>query len=315
VSYWDGKRVCVTGGAGFLGGHIVEELARRGATDVFVPDTEHYDLRTLDGIGRMLADAKPDLIVHVAALVGGIGANRASPGRFFYDNAIMGIQLIEEARKAGVAKLVVIGTVCAYPEITPVPFREEELWNGYPEPTNAPYGLAKKMLLVQLQAYRSQYGLNGVFLLPVNLYGPRDNFDVKTGHVMAAMIRKMVAGRDDGTPVILWGDGSPTREFLYVADAANAVLDAAERYDEGDPVNLGSGMEISTRDLARLIAKHVGYSGPIEWDTSQPNGQPRRMLDVSRAKERFGWEARVDFDEGIRRTVEWWEAVGRAEQP
>ncbi len=315
MGFWDGRRVCVTGGAGFLGGHIVEELERRGATDVFVPAAEHYDLRTLDGIRRMLADAKPDLIVHLAAVVGGIGANRANPGRFFYDNAIMGIQLIEEARKAGVGKLVVLGTVCAYPKMTPVPFREEELWNGYPEPTNAPYGLAKKMLLVQLQAYRTQYGLNGVFLLPVNLYGPRDNFDLETGHVIPAMIRKMVAGRDEGTPVVLWGDGSPTREFLYVADAANGVLDAAERYNDGEPVNLGSGMEISIRDLAELIARHVGYDGPIEWDTSQPNGQPRRMLDVSKARERFGFEARVDFDEGIRRTVEWWETASRQEKP
>jgi GDP-L-fucose synthase len=314
VGFWDGRRVCVTGGAGFLGGHIVEELERRGATEVFVPAAELYDLRTLDGIGRMLADAKPDLIVHLAAVVGGIGANRANPGRFFYDNAIMGIQLIEEARKAGVGKLVVLGTVCAYPKMTPVPFREEELWNGYPEPTNAPYGLAKKMLLVQLQAYRTQYGLNGVFLLPVNLYGPRDNFDLETGHVIPAMIRKMVAGRDEGTPVVLWGDGSPTREFLYVADAANGVLDAAERYNDGEPVNLGSGMEISIRDLAELIARHVGYDGPIEWDTSQPNGQPRRMLDVSEARERFGFEARVDFDEGIRRTVEWWETASRQEK-
>ncbi len=315
MGFWDGKRVCVTGGAGFLGGHVVEELVRRGATDVFVPLSEEYDLRTLDGIRSMLAAAGPDLIIHLAGIVGGIGANRANPGRFFYDNAIMGIQLIEEARKAGVGKLVVLGTVCAYPKITPVPFREEELWNGYPEPTNAPYGLAKKMLLVQLQAYRQQYGLNGVFLLPVNLYGPRDNFDLETGHVIPAMIRKMVAGRDEGTPVVLWGDGSSTREFLYVTDAANGILDAAERYDEGDPVNLGSGMEISIRDLAELIAKHAGYDGPIEWDTSQPNGQPRRMLDVSRAKERFGWEARVDFDEGIRRTVEWWEAARRLEKP
>jgi GDP-L-fucose synthase len=315
VGFWDGKRVCVTGGAGFLGGHVLEELGRRGATDVFVPLSEEYDLRTLEGIRSMLADAGPDLIIHLAGIVGGIGANRANPGRFFYDNAIMGIQLIEEARKTGVGKLVVLGTVCAYPEITPVPFREEELWNGYPEPTNAPYGLAKKMLLIQLQAYRQQYGLNGIFLLPVNLYGPRDNFDLESGHVIPAMIRKMVAGRDVDAPVVLWGDGSPTREFLYVADAANGVLDAAERYDEGDPVNLGSGMEISIRDLAQLIAKHVGYHGPIEWDTSQPNGQPRRMLDVSRARERFGWEARVDFDEGIRRTVEWWEAARRLEKP
>jgi len=314
VTFWDGKRVCVTGGAGFLGGHLIRELAIRGANDVFVPQAGDYDLRTLDGITRMLADAKPDLIIHLAAVVGGIGANRANPGRFFYDNAIMGVQLIEEARKAGVAKFVALGTICAYPKFTPVPFREEDLWNGYPEETNAPYGLAKKMMLVQLQGYRQQYDFNGVFLLPVNLYGPRDNFDLETSHVIPAMIRKMVAGRDQGAPVLLWGDGSPTREFLYVEDCARGIADAAERYNDSEPVNLGSGMEISIRDLAQLIAKHVGYEGPIEWDASQPNGQPRRMLDVTRAKERFGWEARVDFDEGIRRTVEWWETVGVKEQ-
>jgi len=315
MDFWDGKRVCVTGGAGFLGSFLLEELARRGRSDVFVPHAEDYDLRTLDGITRMLADARPDLIIHLAAVVGGIGANRANPGRFFYDNAIMGVQLIEEARKAGVGKFVALGTICAYPKFTPVPFREENLWSGYPEETNAPYGLAKKMMLVQLQGYRQQYAFNGVFLLPVNLYGPRDNFDLETSHVIPAMIRKMVAGRDEGSPVLLWGDGTPTREFLYVEDCARGIADAAERYDDSEPVNLGSGMEISIRDLAQLIAKHVGYEGPIEWDASQPNGQPRRMLDVSRAKERFGWEARVDFDEGIRRTVEWWETVGRKVQP
>jgi len=314
VTFWDDKRVCVTGGAGFLGGYLLKELALRGATDVFVPQAADYDLRTLDGITRMLADAKPDLIIHLAAVVGGIGANRANPGRFFYDNAIMGVQLIEEARRAGVAKFVALGTICAYPKFTPVPFREEDLWNGYPEETNAPYGLAKKMMLVQLQGYRKQYGFNGVFLLPVNLYGPRDNFDLETSHVIPAMIRKMVAGRDQGATVLLWGDGTPTREFLYVEDCARGIADAAERYDDSEPVNLGSGMEISIRDLAELIAKHVGYEGPIQWDASQPNGQPRRMLDVTRAKQRFGWEARVDFDEGIRRTVEWWEAVGVNEQ-
>jgi GDP-L-fucose synthase len=311
VDFWDGKRVCVTGGAGFLGSFLVEELARRGRPDVFVPRAEDYDLRTLDGITRMLADAQPDLIVHLAAVVGGIGANQANPGRFFYDNAIMGVQLIEEARKAAVGKFVALGTICAYPETTPVPFCEDDLWEGYPEETNAPYGLAKKMMLVQLQGYRQQYGFNGVFLLPVNLYGPRDNFDLETSHVIPAMIRKMVAGRDEGAPVLLWGDGTPTREFLYVEDCARGIADATERYDGPEPVNLGTGTEISIRDLAELIAKHVSYEGPIEWDASRPNGQPRRMLDVTRAKERFGWEAQVDFDEGIRRTVEWWEAVDR----
>jgi GDP-L-fucose synthase len=310
-TFYTGKRICVTGGAGFLGSFLLEELERRGATDVFVPRVEDYDLRSLDGITRMLADAKPDVIIHLAAVVGGIGANRANPGRFFYDNAIMGIQLIEAARLSGVGKFVALGTICAYPKFTPVPFSEDELWNGYPEETNAPYGLAKKMMLVQLQGYREQYGFDGIFLLPVNLYGPRDNFDLESSHVIPAMIRKFVSGRDEGTPVVLWGDGSPTREFLFVEDAARGILDATERYDSSEPVNLGSGMEISIRDLADLIATHVGYTGPIEWDTSQPNGQPRRCLDVSRARERFGFTARVPFDEGIRRTVEWWESVGR----
>jgi GDP-L-fucose synthase len=291
-TFYTGKRICVTGGAGFLGSFLLEELERRGATDVFVPRVEDYDLRSLDGITRMLADAKPDVIIHLAAVVGGIGANRANPGRFFYDNAIMGIQLIEAARLSGVGKFVALGTICAYPKFTPVPFSEDELWNGYPEETNAPYGLAKKMMLVQLQGYREQYGFDGIFLLPVNLYGPRDNFDLESSHVIPAMIRKFVSGRDEGTPVVLWGDGSPTREFLFVEDAARGILDATERYDSSEPVNLGSGMEISIRDLADLIATHVG-------------------LDVSRARERFGFTARVPFDEGIRRTVEWWESVGR----
>ncbi len=314
MSFWTDKRVCVTGGAGFLGSFVLEELERRGATDVFVPRLEEYDLRTLEGIQRALRDSRPDLIIHLAAVVGGIGANRANPGRFYYDNAIMGIQLIEQARLMGVGKFLALGTICAYPKFTPVPFREEDLWNGYPEETNAPYGLAKKMMLVQLQGYREQYGYNGIFLLPVNLYGPRDNFHPETSHVIPAMIRKMVAGRDQGEPVVLWGDGTPTREFLYVEDCARGILDAAERYDGPDPVNLGSGMEISIRDLAELIAKHVGYEGSIEWDTSQPNGQPRRSLDVSRSRERFGWAARVDFEEGIRKTVEWWQTVGVKEQ-
>jgi GDP-L-fucose synthase len=311
-TFYTDKRVCVTGGAGFLGSFLVAELGRRGARDVFVPHAEDYDLRTLDGITRMLTDAKPDVVIHLAAVVGGIGANRANPGLFFYDNAIMGIQLIEQARLAGVGKFVALGTICAYPKFTPVPFREDDLWNGYPEETNAPYGLAKKMMLVQLQGYRQQYGFDGIFLLPVNLYGPRDNFDLETSHVIPAMIRKFVAGRDEGTPVVLWGDGSPTREFLYVEDAARGICDATEGYDGPEPVNLGSGTEISIRDLAALIATHVGYTGPIDWDTSRPNGQPRRMLDVSRARELFGWQAQVDFDEGIRRTVKWWETAVRS---
>lgn len=310
MSFWTDRRVCVTGGAGFLGSFVLEELARRGATDVFVPRVEEYDLTRREDIRRCLADSSPDIIIHLAAVVGGIGANMDNPGKFFYDNAIMGIQLIEEARLYGVGKFVALGTICAYPKFTPVPFREEELWNGYPEETNAPYGLAKKMMLVQLQAYRQQYNFNGIFLLPVNLYGPRDNFDLRTSHVIPAMIRKMIAARDEGAAkVVLWGDGSPTREFLYVEDCARGILRAAELYNGPEPVNLGSGMEISIRDLAALIARHVGFRGDITWDISKPNGQPRRCLEVTRAREYFGWQAEVPFEEGIRRTVTWWEGA------
>jgi GDP-L-fucose synthase len=308
MTFWADKRVCVTGGAGFLGGFLLEELGRRGARDVFVPEYPDYDLTRREDILRMLDVAKPDIVIHLAAVVGGIGANMANPGKYFYDNAMMGIQLIEESRLAGVSKFVALGTVCAYPKFAPVPFREQDLWNGYPEETNAPYGLAKKMMLVQCQAYRQQYGFNGIFLLPVNLYGPRDNFDLEASHVIPAMIRKFVAGRDDGAPVVLWGDGTATREFLYVEDCARAIALATEVYDGADPVNLGAGWEISIKDLAELIAKHVGYEGEIVWDTTKPNGQPRRSLDVGRAKDLFGFEAQVPFEEGIRRTVEWWEA-------
>ncbi len=308
MSFWADKRVCVTGGAGFLGSFLTEELERRGAAHIFVPEHLEYDLVKREDILRMLDEAKPDVVIHLAAVVGGIGANMANPGRYFYDNAMMGIQLIEEARKAGVGKFVALGTICAYPKFAPIPFREEDLWNGYPEETNAPYGLAKKMMLVQCQAYRQQYGFDGIFLLPVNLYGPRDNFDLESSHVIPAMIRKMIAARDAGETVTLWGDGSPTREFLYVADCARAIVLAAERYNGSEPVNLGAGWEISIKDLAETIAKYVGYTGDIVWDTSKPNGQPRRKLDVSRAKEYFGFEAEVPFDEGIRATVEWWEA-------
>jgi GDP-L-fucose synthase len=308
MTFWADKRVCVTGGAGFLGGFLLEELGRRGARDVFVPEYPDYDLTRREDILRMLDVAKPDIVIHLAAVVGGIGANMANPGKYFYDNAMMGIQLIEESRLAGVSKFVALGTVCAYPKFAPVPFREQDLWNGYPEETNAPYGLAKKMMLVQCQAYRQQYGFNGIFLLPVNLYGPRDNFDLEASHVIPAMIRKFVAGRDDGAPVVLWGDGTATREFLYVEDCARAIALATEVYDGADPVNLGAGWEISIKDLAELIAKHVGYEGEIVWDTTKPNGQPRRSLDVGRAKDLFGFEAHVPFEEGSRRTVEWWEA-------
>lgn len=310
MSFWTGKRVLVTGGAGFLGSFVLEELARRGAAaaNVFVPRSRDYDLRVREDILRCLADSRPEIVLHLAAVVGGIGANAANPGRFFYDNAIMGTQLIEECRLAGVGKFVALGTICAYPKFTPVPFKEEDLWNGYPEETNAPYGLAKKMMLVQLQSYREQYGFNGIFLLPVNMYGPRDNFDLETSHVIPAMIRKVVAARDSREgEVMLWGDGTPTREFLYVEDSARGILTAAERYDGAEPVNLGSGMEISIRDLAELIARETRFEGRIVWDTSRPTGQPRRMLDVSRAREYFGWAAEVPFEEGVRRTVAWWE--------
>ncbi len=311
--FWEGKRVCVTGGGGFLGSFLTEELARRGATAVFVPHQRDYDLVRREAIDRMLADARPDVVIHLAGVVGGIGANRANPGRFFYENAMMGIQLIEQARQAGVEKFVALGTVCAYPKFTPVPFREDDLWMGYPEETNAPYGLAKKMMLVQLQGYRQQYGFDGIFLLPVNLYGPRDNFDLETSHVIPAMIRKMMDARDAGEgQVVLWGDGTPTREFLFVEDCARGILDAAERYDAAEPVNLGSGTEISICDLAALIAKHTGFEGEIVWDTTKPNGQPRRVLDVSRAREQFGWAAQVPFEDGIGRTIEWWLAQGRS---
>jgi GDP-L-fucose synthase len=306
--FWTDKRVCVTGGAGFLGGFVQAELRRAGAESIFVPEYPAYDLVKRDDVLRMLADGKPDVVIHLAAVVGGIGANMANPGKFFYDNLMMGTQLIHESYLAGVSKFVALGTICAYPKFAPIPFREEDLWDGYPEETNAPYGLAKKMALVQCQAYRQQYGFDGIFLLPVNLYGPGDNFNLESSHVIPAMIRKMITARDIGETVVLWGDGSPTREFLYVADCARAIVLAAEKYDGAEPVNLGAGWEISMKELAELIAKHVGYEGDIIWDTSKPNGQPRRKLDVSRARDHFGFEAEVPFDAGIKETVEWWEA-------
>ena len=307
MSFWGARRVLVTGGGGFLGRAILKGLRERGAGAVAAPRSAEVDLRDRAAIRRCLAGTKPDLVVHAAAVVGGIGANRAHPGRFFYENAVMGIDLIEEARRAGVAKLVCLGTICAYPKHTPVPFREEELWNGYPEETNAPYGLAKKMLLVQLQAYRAEYGFDGIFLLPVNLYGPHDNFDLETSHVIPAMIRRFEEAKAAGeAPVTLWGDGSPTREFLYVEDAAEGILAAAERYDGGEPVNLGSGEEIAVRDLAALVARETGYAGAIRWDPSKPNGQPRRRLDVSRAERLFGWRATTPLAEGLKRTVAWY---------
>lgn len=298
----------VTGGAGFLGSMVVRRLRDVGATEIFVPRVEDYDLRKLTDIDRALADGRPDLIIHLAAVVGGIGANRENPGRFFYDNAIMGIQLIEQARLAGVAKFIALGTVCGYPKFTPVPFHEDDLWNGYPEETNAPYGLAKKMLLVQCQAYRDQYGFNGIYLMPVNLYGPGDNFDQASSHVIPALIKKCVDARERGEAFIeAWGTGAASREFLYVEDAARGIVLAAERYDGRDPVNLGVGSEITIRDLTELIARLTGFGGEIRWDPSKPDGQPRRALDTSRARERFGFVAGTSFEDGLRRTIGWYE--------
>ena len=307
-SFWHGRRVLVTGGAGFLGGFVVEKLRARGAAEVVAPRSRAYNLVDHEAVLRLLHDARPDLIIHAAARVGGIGANRAHPADFFYDNLMMGVQLMHEAWRAGVEKFVALGTVCAYPKHTPVPFKEADLWNGYPEETNAPYGLAKKMLLVQSQAYRQQYGFNAIFLLPVNLYGPRDNFDPASSHVIPALIRKCVEARDSGADAIdAWGDGSPTREFLYVEDAAEGILLAAERYNDPEPVNLGSSYEISIKDLTETIARVTGFQGAIRWDTTKPNGQPRRKLDVSRAREWFGFESTTPFEVGLRRTVEWYE--------
>lgn len=303
---WSDKRVVVTGGAGFLGSFVVEKLQQRGCRNVFVPRSSEFDLRERDHIMRLYEQVKPHIVLHLAAVVGGIGANQANPGRFFYDNAIMGIQLMEYARLAGIEKFVALGTICAYPKFSPVPFKEDDLWNGYPEETNAPYGLAKKMMLVQAQSYRQQYGFNAIYLLPVNLYGPRDNFDLQTSHVIPALIRKFAeANASNAKEVVLWGDGSPTREFLYVEDAAEGVLLATERYDEPLPVNLGTGEEVSIKALAEMIAGEVNYTGRFVWDTTKPNGQPRRGLDVTRAKQLFGFEAVHRLREGIPKTVAW----------
>jgi GDP-L-fucose synthase len=302
-----GRRICVTGGGGFLGSFVVEELERRGYGGVFVPRRRDYDLTTSAGIEKLFADARPEVVFHIAAVVGGIGANRHNPGRFFYDNAIMGLQMIEWARRNEVRKTIVVGTTCSYPKFTPVPFREEHLWDGYPEETNAPYGIAKKALLVQCQAYRQQYGMNAIYLMPVNLYGPRDNFDLESSHVIPALIRKCIEAKESGRPSITcWGDGSPTRAFLYAPDAAVGLVDAAERYDGAEPVNLGTSEEVSIRDLVTTIARLCRYEGEIVWDTTQPNGQPRRALDTSRAREAFGFSAQTGMEEGLARTIEWY---------
>jgi GDP-L-fucose synthase len=303
------QRFLVTGGAGFLGSFVVETLRARGAKEIFVPRSRDYDLVDRAAVQRLLRDARPDMIIHLAAVVGGIGANLKNPGRFFYENLMMGTQLIHEASGAGVKKLVAAGTICAYPKFAPAPFREDEIWNGYPEETNAPYGLAKKMLLVQSEAYRAQYGFNSAVVFPVNLYGPRDNFDLETSHVIPALIHKIDSALKAGaTEVPLWGDGTPTREFLYVEDAAEGLLAACEKLDDSVPVNLGSGREISIRALAELIGSLMGYRGRFVFDPSKPNGQPRRVLDVTRAQKLLGWQARTSFEEGLRRTIDWWQS-------
>lgn len=336
TAFWQGRRVIVTGGAGFLGSFVTEKLAARGASEILIPRIENYNLTERDDIRRLYTDTlqpadkvpahlqhstfnsqpstfnlQPEnlVIIHLAANVGGIGANREHPAEFFYDNLMMGVQLMHEAWKIGVGKFTAIGTVCAYPKFTPVPFKEDDLWMGYPEETNAPYGLAKKMMLVQSEAYRQQYGFNSIFVLPVNLYGPRDNFNLQTSHVIPALIRKAIEAQERGDrELVAWGDGSPTREFLYVEDAAEGILTASEQYNSSDPVNLGSGYEISIKDLTEMVIRLTGFEGKLVWDTEKPNGQPRRGLDVSRAKERFGWSAQTPFEEGMKRTIAWFKA-------
>jgi GDP-L-fucose synthase len=306
AQFWTGRRVVVTGGAGFLGSRVVERLKASGA-DVFVPRSKEYNLVDGDAVRRLFRDARPETVIHAAAVVGGIGANRENPGRFFYENLMMGAQTMEQSRLSGVKKFVAVGTICAYPKFTPVPFKEEDLWTGYPEETNAPYGLAKKMLLVQSQAYRQQYGFNSIFLLPVNLYGPGDNFDPASSHVIPALIRKVVEARKAGGDEIeVWGTGRATREFLYVDDCADAIVLAAERYEGADPVNLGAGFEISIKDLAELIVKLAGFKGRLRWDATKPDGQPRRCLDTSRASKEFGFKAKTSFEDGLKRTIEWY---------
>lgn len=306
---WSSKRVIVTGGAGFLGRVVCERLRTSGCTEIFIPRRAEFDLTSESHVRRLFDAARPDIILHLAAEVGGIGANRENPGRFFFANMAMGLHLIEEARKRGLDKFIQVGTICAYPKFTPVPFREEDLWNGYPEETNAPYGIAKKALLVMLQSYRDQYGLKGVYLLPVNLYGPGDNFDLRSSHVIPALIRKCVEAVDARAPFIeCWGTGSASREFLYVDDAADGIITAAERMDDPTPINLGTNMEITIRDLVALIAKLTGFTGEIRWDPSKPDGQPRRCLDVTRAARLLNWHSRITFEEGLRRTISWYKA-------
>ena len=308
-SFWPDKRVVVTGGAGFLGSFVVEQLRTKGCRQIIVPRSRDYDLVEMEAVRRLYADTTPDILIHLAARVGGIGANQANPGRFFYDNLMMGSQLIEVGRRRGLSKLVAIGTICAYPKFAPIPFQEDDIWAGYPEETNAPYGLAKKMMLVQSQAYRQQYGFNSIVLFPVNLYGPHDNFDLQTSHVIPALIRKCAEARDAGaSEIVLWGDGTPTREFLYVEDAAEGILLAAEQYDDSRPLNLGTGEEISINGLATMISAEVGYTGRITWDKTKPNGQPRRCLDVSRIKQTIGFQAKHSLRDGLKKTIAWFHA-------
>jgi GDP-L-fucose synthase len=303
------KKIVVTGGAGFLGRYLVQRLRVMAGVEVSVPRSEQYDLTKAEAIVRLLDDARPEMVIHLAAVVGGIGANQKNPGRFFYENLMMGTQLIEQSRLKGVRKFVALGTVCAYPKFTPVPFKEDDIWNGYPEETNAPYGLAKKMMLVQAQSYREQYGYNTIFLLPANLYGPNDNFDLETSHVIPALIRKCVEAERSGAPYIeAWGSGGVSREFLYVEDCADGIIRAARDYDESDPVNLGNGREVMIRDLVEMIARLTGFKGEIRWQASKPDGQPRRQLDVTRAYERFGFRAQTSLEEGLQRTIEWYKA-------
>jgi GDP-L-fucose synthase len=301
------KRITVTGGAGFLGAYVVRKLKGSGCKNIFVPKRSDYDLVNNEAVKKLYRDAAPDIVIHLAARVGGIGANEQNPGKFFYENLMMGVQMMEQGRLAGIEKFVAIGTICAYPKFAHIPFKEEDLWNGYPEETNAPYGLAKKMLLVQAQAYRQQYGFNAIYLLPVNLYGPGDNFDPESSHVIPALIKKCVDANKHGSKkIVVWGTGKPTREFIYVDDAAEAIVLATERYNKGKPVNIGSGIEISVKDLVGLIAELTGFEGQVVWDTSKPDGQPRRRLDISRAEREFGFKAKTKFKEGLRKTIDWY---------
>jgi len=304
-------RILITGGAGFLGSFVVDKLKKQGCRDIFIPGSKDYDLVQMEAVKRVYQDSKPDIVIHLAAKVGGIGANRANPGKFFYDNLMMGVQMMEIGKQVGIEKFVALGTICCYPKFTSVPFKEKDLWNGYPEETNAPYGLAKKMLLVQSQAYRQQYGFNSIFLMPVNLYGPGDNFNPESSHVIPALIKKCFdAIREDKDKIVVWGTGKATREFLYAEDAAEAIVLATEKYNKPDSVNIGAGFEISIKDLITLIAELTEFKGKIIWDTSKPDGQPRRKLDVSKAREEFGFVAKTDFQEGLRKTIEWYRKNG-----